>query len=57
MEHAAGGALDGLAARGHSITIAPRFDNGFGCGQFALKVDGGYIAASDHRKDGYPVGW
>jgi gamma-glutamyltranspeptidase/glutathione hydrolase len=49
-------AIDGLRARGHEIKIAPRFDTEFGCGQFAMKTEGGYIAASDHRKDGYPVG-
>ena len=48
--------IDGLRERGHTVTVAPRFDTEFGCGQFALKIDGGYLAASDHRKDGYPVG-
>jgi len=48
--------IEGLEKRGHTVAIAPRFDNGFGSGQFALKVDGGYMAASDHRKDGYPMG-
>ena len=48
--------IDGLRERGHNVTVAPRFDTEFGCGQFALKIDGGYLAASDHRKDGYPVG-
>ncbi len=48
--------IEGLQQRGHKIVVAPRFDTEFGCGQFAMKVDGGYVAASDHRKDGYPVG-
>lgn len=48
--------IEGLQQRGHKVVVAPRFDTEFGCGQFAMKVDGGYVAASDHRKDGYPVG-
>jgi len=48
--------IEGLQSRGHKINVAKRFDNEFGCAQLALKTDGGYIAASDHRKDGYPVG-
>jgi gamma-glutamyltranspeptidase/glutathione hydrolase len=48
--------IAGLQERGHKVVLAPRFETGFGGGQFALKVDGGYLAASDHRKDGYPMG-
>jgi len=48
--------IDGLQALGHRINVAKRFETEFGCAQLALKTDGGYIAASDHRKDGYPVG-
>jgi len=48
--------IEGLQQRGHKVVVTPRFDTEFGCGQFAMKTDGGYIAASDHRKDGYPVG-
>jgi gamma-glutamyltranspeptidase/glutathione hydrolase len=46
----------GLQERGHKVVVTPRFESEYGCGQFAMKVDGGYLAASDHRKDGYPVG-
>jgi gamma-glutamyltranspeptidase/glutathione hydrolase len=49
-------AIDGLIARGHPVKVSPRFDTEFGCAQLAMKTEGGYIAASDHRKDGYPVG-
>ena len=49
-------AIEGLTARGHKVVVAPRFDTEFGCAQMAMRIDGGYIAASDHRKDGYPVG-
>jgi gamma-glutamyltranspeptidase/glutathione hydrolase len=48
--------IEGLQTLGHKINVAKRFDTEFGCAQLALKTDGGYIAASDHRKDGYPVG-
>lgn len=48
--------VEGLRQRGHKINVSPRLDTEYGCGQFAMKVDGGYIAASDHRKDGYPMG-
>ena len=49
-------AIEGLIARGHSVKVAARFDTEFGCAQLAMKTEHGYIAASDHRKDGYPVG-
>lgn len=49
--------IDGLIARGHPVHVAQRFDLEFGSAQLALRLDnGGYVAASDHRKDGYPVG-
>jgi gamma-glutamyltranspeptidase/glutathione hydrolase len=50
-------AITGLAARGHTVRVSPRFDTEFGSAQLALKTEHGYIAASDHRKDGYPVGF
>jgi gamma-glutamyltranspeptidase/glutathione hydrolase len=50
-------AIDGLIARGHAVNVAPRFDLEFGSAQLAMRLDNGaYVAASDHRKDGYPVG-
>ncbi len=49
--------IEGLISRGHPITVAKRFDTEFGSAQAALRLEnGGYVAASDHRKDGYPVG-
>ncbi len=49
--------VEGLRERGHDVQVAPRFDLEFGCAQVAMKLDGsGYLAASDHRKDGYAVG-
>ncbi|SOE49469.1 gamma-glutamyltransferase family protein [Orrella dioscoreae] len=50
-------AVEGLKALGHPVQVAPRFDMEFGCAQMAMRLDGGgYLAASDHRKDGYAVG-
>ena len=49
-------AIDGLIARGHVVRVAPRLNTEFGCAQMAMTTEHGYIAASDHRKDGYPVG-
>jgi gamma-glutamyltranspeptidase/glutathione hydrolase len=50
-------AIRGLEARGHKVRVAPRFELEFGSAQLAMKTQHGYIAASDHRKDGYPVGF
>jgi gamma-glutamyltranspeptidase/glutathione hydrolase len=44
-----------LKARGHDVTIA---DFGqFGGAQLIYKLDDGYVAGSDHRKDGQAVGY
>jgi gamma-glutamyltranspeptidase/glutathione hydrolase len=48
--------VEGLRERGHEVKVSPRRDTEFGCAQLAMRCEGGYIAASDHRKDGYPVG-
>ncbi|MFJ1301935.1 gamma-glutamyltransferase family protein [Pseudomonadota bacterium AL_CKDN230030165-1A_HGKHYDSX7] len=45
-----------LRAMGHDITVSPRFDLEFGSAQMAMRMPEGYLAASDHRKDGYAVG-
>jgi gamma-glutamyltranspeptidase / glutathione hydrolase len=50
-------AIAGLKARGHDVRVSQRFDTEFGSAQLAMKTQNGYIAASDHRKDGYPVGF
>lgn len=49
-------AIEGLIARGHTVHVAERFDTEFGSAQLAMRLQDGYLAASDHRKDGYPVG-
>ncbi len=48
--------LDELTALGHRIKQAPDF-GGFGGAQLIYKTSGGYIAGSDHRKDGLAVGF
>ncbi len=53
---AAASLRDGLAALGHDVSV-PDTRLTFGCGQFVVRVDGGYMAASDPRRDGYPVGY
>ncbi|WP_066127447.1 gamma-glutamyltransferase family protein [Bordetella ansorpii] len=47
-----------LRAAGHDVEVSERFDLEFGSAQLAMKLEqGGYLAASDHRKDGYPAGY
>jgi len=50
-------ALEGLARRGHQIVSVPDDYNQFGCAQLIWKLDGGYFAASDPRRDGQAVGF
>jgi len=48
--------LDDLAARGHEIvTNIPQ--SNFGGAQLIYRLDGYYLGASDHRKDGLAVGF
>jgi gamma-glutamyltranspeptidase/glutathione hydrolase len=51
------GVREGLAALGHSLvqTSDSYFD--FGAGQFVVKIDDGYLAASDPRRDGQAAGF
>jgi gamma-glutamyltranspeptidase/glutathione hydrolase len=49
-----------LRARGHDVVVQPRVGlewQGFGAGQIAMRLGDGYVAASDYRKDGFPVGY
>ena len=46
---------DDLKSRGHDVTVAD-FPF-FGGAQLICKLDDGYVAASDHRKDGQAVGF
>ena len=46
-----------LARRSHRIAELPESYMDFGCAQIAFKVDGGYVAASDPRRDSLAVGF
>jgi gamma-glutamyltranspeptidase/glutathione hydrolase len=49
------GVANDLKSRGHDVSIA---DFGsFGGAQIIYKLDDGYVAGSDHRKDGQAVGF
>jgi gamma-glutamyltranspeptidase/glutathione hydrolase len=49
--------LEGLARRGHRLVQLPEGYMDFGCAQIALPVDGGYVCASDPRRDSLAVGF
>ena len=46
-----------LAALGHRITSSSDSYFDFGAGQFVVRIDGGYLAASDPRRDGQAAGF
>ena len=46
----------GLAARGHRLDSVPDSYMDFGAGQCIVKLDDGYVAASDPRRDGQAAG-
>ena len=48
--------LEELQRRGHRLTSVDDY-NQFGCAQLIWKLDGGYFAASDPRRDGQAVGF
>jgi len=52
----AGATLEELKRRGHRIVTVDDY-NQFGCAQMIWKLDGGYLAASDPRRDGQAVGF
>lgn len=52
-----GATLAELARRGHRLVQLPEGYMDFGCAQIALKVDGGYVCASDARRDSLAVGF
>ena len=49
--------VEELRRRGHKIVSMPDDYNQFGCAQLIWKLDGGYYAASDPRRDGQAVGF
>jgi gamma-glutamyltranspeptidase/glutathione hydrolase len=48
--------VDDLRKRGHRIVTVDDY-NQFGSGQMIWKLDGGYLAASDPRRDGQVAGF
>ena len=49
--------LADLAARGHDIVELPEGYTDFGCGQILYRLEDGYAAASDARRDSLAVGF
>ncbi|MCW2306878.1 gamma-glutamyltransferase family protein [Rhodobium gokarnense] len=50
--------VEALAAMGHDISLrAPEEDFGFGGAQLIHRLEAGYVAGSDYRKDGQAVGF
>jgi gamma-glutamyltranspeptidase/glutathione hydrolase len=49
--------IAGLAERGHRIEKIMDSYMDFGSGQFIWKLNDGYVAASDSRRDGQAVGF
>jgi gamma-glutamyltranspeptidase/glutathione hydrolase len=47
----------GLAALGHTLASIPDTYMDFGAGQFIVRTDNGYVAASDPRRDGQAAGF
>jgi gamma-glutamyltranspeptidase / glutathione hydrolase len=50
-------AITGLRALGHEVLVAERFSDEFGGSQAIMRLDEGFLGASDHRKDGQAVGF
>ena len=46
-----------LAHTGHEVRHAERWNMEFGSAQLIYRLDGGYLAASDPRRDGQAVGF
>jgi len=46
-----------LARRGHQVRHTERWNMEFGAAQLIYRVDGGYVAASEPRRDGQAVGF
>jgi gamma-glutamyltranspeptidase/glutathione hydrolase len=49
--------LAALAALGHRFEPVPDSYMDFGAGQFIVRIEGGYVAASDPRRDGQAAGF
>jgi gamma-glutamyltranspeptidase/glutathione hydrolase len=55
--HMPAAAVAGLAERGHRIRQTERWSLDYGAAQLIHRVDGGYLAASEPRRDGQAVGF
>ncbi len=49
--------IDELVNRGHRVSVPEAVNFAFGGAQLIWKTAGGYIAGSDHRKDGCAIGF
>jgi gamma-glutamyltranspeptidase/glutathione hydrolase len=49
--------LEGLRRRGHRLALAKPPSLDFGAAQVIFRMDGGYLAASEPRRDGQAVGY
>jgi gamma-glutamyltranspeptidase/glutathione hydrolase len=53
--------VDGLRQLGHAVTVMPQDSLDFGSAQaialISADASGGYIAGSDHRRDGIAAGF
>jgi gamma-glutamyltranspeptidase/glutathione hydrolase len=47
----------GLAALGHEFAPVEDSYMDFGAGQFIVRIEGGFVAASDPRRDGQAAGF
>jgi len=56
-ERFAPGVLDELKGRGHRVVEPEAAMFGFGGAQLVWRLDDGYCAGSDHRKDGHAIGF
>ena len=58
LEHAVPASVAAeLARRGHQVRQTERWNMEFGASQLIYRVDGGYLAASEPRRDGQAVGF
>jgi gamma-glutamyltranspeptidase/glutathione hydrolase len=48
---------EALKAKGHRLAVAEAVNFAFGGAQLIWRSEGGYIAGSDHRKDGHAAGF
>jgi gamma-glutamyltranspeptidase / glutathione hydrolase len=49
--------LEELEGRGHRVVESEAAMFGFGGAQLVWRLDDGYCAGSDHRKDGHAIGF